>query len=290
MGRDRLGVGGLRTLARTVKRGVAAGEPLPAPWPIFEEKRALIRRGGITEFAGPPGSMKTVALINVSMRTNVPTLYFSSDSDDHTMASRVLAYQTGKPSEETERWLKGNQEFASDVLKAADHIKWCFNPAPTFQDLYNELDAFAEIHGQYPHMVVIDILMDIDDGTGTVDQNYWATMAELKVMARETQSAIVLAHHTSESVKGEPCQPRSAIMGKANQLPILILTLAGDSFNNRLHFAVVKNRYGKGDATGRTYFSMFVDAAVCKITPLSEPDPPMVVQGPWSPTGAASEG
>lgn len=235
-------------------------------------------------FAGPPGSMKTVTLVNIAMKTNVPTLYFSSDSDDHTMASRVLAYQTSNPSEVTEKWLKGNKEFASAALKDADHIKWCFNPAPTFEDLYNELDAFAEIHGQYPHMVVIDILMDVDDGTGTVDQNYWATMAELKVLARETQTALVLAHHTTESVKGEPCQPRSAIMGKANQLPILIITLQGDSFNNRLHFAVVKNRYGKDDVTGKTYFTMHVNAGLCQITPLEVPDPPPppAPPGPWS--------
>lgn len=263
---------------------MAAGEPLPAAWPILEQKRALIRRGGISMFAGPPGSMKTVTLINIAMKTDVPTLYFSSDSDDHTVASRVLAYQTGNPSEVTEQWLKNNQEWASGVLKAADHVKWCFNPAPTFEDLYMELDAFAEIHGQYPHMTVIDILMDIDDGSGTVDQNYWATMAELKVLARETQTALVIAHHTTESVKGEPCQPRSAIMGKANQLPILIVTLDGDAQNGRLHMSVVKNRYGKGDATGKTYFSLEVDPAICRINELPEFETVAVsAAGPWTP-------
>lgn len=235
-------------------------------------------------FAGPPGSMKTVTLINVAMKTDVPTLYFSSDSDDHTVASRVLAYQTGNTSDVTEQWLKNNQEWASEVLKAADHVKWCFNPSPSIEDLYAECDAFAEIHGQYPHMIVIDVLMDIDDGSGAVDQNYWTTMQELKIMARETQSAIVIAHHTTESVKGEPCQPRSAIMGKANQLPILIITLNGDAQNGRLHMSITKNRYGKDDQTGKTYFSLEVDPAICKINELPVLESTVVsTVGPWIP-------
>lgn len=263
---------------------MAAGEALPPAWPIMEEKRADIRRGGLTMFAGPPGSMKTITLINIALLSGVPTLYFSSDSDDHTMASRVLANQTGKPSEETERWLKNNQAFASNVLRGVDHIKWCFNPAPTIEDLYAELDAFAEVHGQYPHLVIIDILMDIDDGSGGVDQNYWSTMADLKVMARETHSALVIAHHTTESVKGEPCQPRSAIMGKASQLQTLIITLAGDSYNNRLHMSVVKNRYGKGDATGKNYFTLEVDAATCRVSelPVGELTYVTTTTGPWN--------
>lgn len=262
---------------------MAAGQPLPSAWPILEDKRALIRRGALSMFAGPPGSMKTITLLNIALLTGVPTLYFSSDSDDHTVASRVLAHQTGKPSSETEQWLKNNQGFASNILRGADHIKWCFNPGPSIQDLYEELDAFAEIHGQYPHMVVIDILMDIDDGSGAVDQNYWTTMQELKIMANETHSAIVIAHHTTEAVKGEPCQPVSALMGKASQLQTLIITLAGDSQNGRLHMSVVKNRHGKGDRTGGSYFTLAVDPAVCRVTSLPEGESTYVsTAGPWT--------
>ncbi len=219
--------------------------------------------------AGPPGSMKTFFALNIVMKTDVPTLYFSSDSDDHTMSSRILAYQTGKPTDETETWLKNNKQFAHDVLKTIDNVKWCFNPSPTFDDLELYLMAFAEIMGKYPPLIVIDILMDIDDGSGSVDQNYWTTMRELKELARETESAILLVHHTSESVKGEPVQPRSALMGKASQLPILIFNLAGDSFAGRLHVSIVKNRYGKSDLTGAEYFTLEADPALGRINQLN---------------------
>lgn len=232
--------------------------------------------------AGPPGSMKTMFLLNmVNGMGAVPTLYLSSDSDDHTMASRVLAMLTGEPSEETEKWLKTNVERASVTLKDFQFVKWCFDPAPSLDRIWNELDAFAEIHGQYPHATIIDILMDVDY-EGVSEQNYWRLMAELKIIARETQTALIVAHHTSESVKGEPCPPRSAIMGKANQLPVLIFTLMGDGRN--LHVAVVKNRYGPADVTGRTAYQFTAEGDLCQIDQASVPEVPIKFRdGPWTP-------
>lgn len=236
--------------------------------------------------AGPPGSMKTMFLLNVVRNMDgVPTLYLSSDSDDHTMASRILSMLSGEPSEETEKWLKGRQDHASSILKEMQHVKWCFEAAPDIDRIWNELDAVAEVTGQYPPATVLDILMDVDYD-GVSEQNYWRLMAELKIIARETQTALIVAHHTSESVKGEPCPPRSAIMGKANQLPVLILTLAADPVSGTLHFAVVKNRYGPGDVTGRTAHLLKVDGDICRIESAPQvPDIPVKFRdGLWTPS------
>lgn len=216
-------------------------------------------------FAGPPGSMKTVLCLNIAMQIKVPTLYFSSDSDEHTMASRLLARATGTSSSDTGGWLKSNKDFASRVLKDMDHVKWCFNPGPTIDDLYLNLEAFHEVHGEYPKMTVVDILMDIDDGSGEVSQNYWTTMDALKKLAREVGTALVVAHHTTESAKGGVPPPMSAVMGKANQLPILIVTLWGDSVNGTLDMAIVKNRNGPSNALAQETFRMKADPDVCKL-------------------------
>lgn len=266
----------MRTLTRIAKQGVeGAGEALPAPWPSWAKRQALIRRGGITMAAGPPGSMKTVLLLNCAMNIKVPTMYFSSDSDEHTMATRLLSRQTGSQGQEVGGWLKSNKDFAARVLKDMDHVKWCFNPSPSIEDLYRNLYAYHEVHGEYPQMVIVDILMDIDDGTGEVSQNYWTTMADLKVLARKTKVALVVAHHTSESAKAGSPPPRAAIQGKANQLPVLILTLWGDSINGTLDIAIVKNRYGPDDATGATTFQMKVDPSLCRLE--EGPERPEVV-------------
>lgn len=222
-------------------------------------------------FAGPPGSMKTVCCLNLAMQIQVPTFYFSSDSDEHTMATRLLARSTGTSTEVTGGWLKNDKDFASRVLKDMDHVKWCFNPSPTIDDLYLELDAFHEIHGAFPKMSIIDILMDIDDGSGEVSQNYWTTMQDLKVLARETKTALVVAHHTSESAKDSAPPPRSAIMGKANQLPILIVTLWGDSMAGTLDMAIVKNRNGPQDPTAANTFRMKVNPDLCRLEEMPAP-------------------
>jgi hypothetical protein len=216
--------------------------------------------------AGPPGSMKTILTLNMVEKIACPTLYFSSDSDDFTMASRVLAMKTGETTEQTEEWTRTNVIHAQKILRSFDFVRWSFHSAPTLDHMELEADAYAEVNGEYPHLVVIDIMMDVDfEGAG--EQNYWALMAELKVLARKWMSAVLIVHHTSEAVKGEPCPPRSAIMGKANQLPALILTLNGNSIavDSYLEVAVVKNRFGPQDPTGRTAFKMKAEPQCSRI-------------------------
>lgn len=259
----------MRTIRRSVGRGVSAGDPLPDPWKIFGVRRAVFRRGAMQMVAGPPGSMKTQLTLNVVRNMNVPTLYFSSDSDDFTIASRLLARETERSTDEAEVWLRENQGMAAKVLKAYDHVNWCFNPAPDLDLMWHEAEAFREIHGTFPHHTVIDILMDVDY-PGAGEQNYWGLMADLKVYARDQETSLTLVHHTSEAIKGEPCPPRSAIMGKANQLPTLILTLNGNSIDNYIDVAVVKNRFGPQDPSGRTYFRLGVEPSQCYVKEIEQ--------------------
>jgi hypothetical protein len=258
----------LRTLRRTIARGLASGEPLPDPYPVFGKKRAHVRRGALTLIAGQPGSMKTILTLNMVDQMDVPTLYFSSDSDDFTMASRVLAMKSGETTEVTEEWTRSEVDRAQRILGGFDHVRWSFNSGPSLDHMELIADAYAEVNGEYPHLVVIDIMMDVDyEGAG--EQNYWGLMAELKVLARKWMSAVLIVHHSSEGVKGEPCPPRSSIMGKANQLPALILTLAPE--DDRLLVAVVKNRFGPQDITGRTFFELKAQPELCRIQSMPAP-------------------
>jgi hypothetical protein len=133
--------------------------------------------------------------------------------------------------------------------------------------MWHEADAYKEIHGQYPHHTVVDILMDVDyEGAG--EQNYWALMAEFKVLARDQNTSLTIVHHTSESAKAGSPPPRSAIMGKANQLPTTIITLWGDSVKELLSIAVTKNRFGPQDAMAKKFFNMKVQPSMCKVEEL----------------------
>lgn len=216
--------------------------------------------------AGPPGSMKTILMLNIidGMGPAIPTMYHSSDSDDFTVATRMHSMRTGMTTDESEELISRNPDLTQKALKSFSHVQWSFQPAPTLEHMWREAEAFRTVHGEYPHHTVIDILMDVDyEGAG--EQNYWGLMAELKVMARDQQTALTIVHHTSESAKGGSPPPRSAIMGKANQLPTTILTLWGDPQAGILDVAVVKNRFGPQDAMGQKFFRMKADPAICKI-------------------------
>lgn len=214
--------------------------------------------------------MKTILALNLVDRISVPTLYFSSDSDDFTMASRVLAMKSGETVEVTEEWTRSEVDRSQRILEAFDHVRWSFNSGPSLDHMELIADAYAEVNGEYPHMVVIDIMMDVDY-EGVDQQNYWALSNELKALARKWMAAVLIVHHSSEGVEGKPCPPRSAIMGKANQLPVLILTLAPEIVGDETHLlvAIVKNRFGTADLTGKTFFALKAQPELCRIQPLA---------------------
>lgn len=214
--------------------------------------------------AGPPGSMKTIFILNIvkQMGPDIPTLYHSSDSDDFTMASRTLSMATGMGGDEAELAVMSRSQKACQSLQAFDHVKWSFDPSPTIEHMRRESEAFREARGTYPHHTIVDILSGIDY-EGVSEYNYNNLMMELNIMAREQETCMTLIHHSSESAKTGAPAPRSAILGKPTRLPTLVLSLWGDSHDGRIDAAVVKNRFGPSDPTGEKYFSMKVDPEIC---------------------------
>jgi hypothetical protein len=72
-------------------------------------------------------------------------------------------------------------------------------------------------------------------------------------------------------------------MGKANQLPTLILTLWGDAYAGTLDVATVKNRFGPQDPMGRKYLTMAASPAICLIEEKEPTAPPLFNDGPGVP-------
>jgi RecA-family ATPase len=132
------------------------------------------------------------------------------------------------------------------VLNRSSHIVWSFESSPTLQDILEEVEAFEELWGTPPEAIFVDNLMDIATDGGEEFASMRAIMKELKYLARATNAGIIILHHTSEGVLGNPCQPRSALQGKVAQLPALICTLG--IVGTSMAIAPVKNRYGRADA------------------------------------------
>lgn len=248
----------MKTLQRTAVRPEAGGEPLPPVFRVFQQNNIIFRRAELTLLAGAPGAGKSSLALAIAVRLGVPTLYVSADTNAHTMAMRVLAMVGGYTQQQAEYVMESQPQVMEDTLKQTSHIFWSFDSTPTLRDLDLEVSAFETQWGVSPTLIVVDNLMDIAMDGHEEFSGMRAAMKELKYLARDTNAAMLVLHHTKESVSGVPCQPRSAIQGMVNQLPAMILTTAQEQVadNNYLCVSPVKNRYGKADPSGAYYMRL----------------------------------
>lgn len=248
------------TLSRSVGRTESAAEPLPMPFASWLQRGIRLRRSSVSMIAGLPASYKTALALNLMVGMKVPTLAFNTDSSLETVRARLLALASGRPTEETESWPISQPQKAAELLSAYDFLKFDFRPDPTLDDIWLETYAYAEVHGQWPAQIVIDIVSDVGHEAG----DEWATLRDLmrqsKVLARETSAHVLLIHHASDSPQTKrPCPRRSDIHGKVAAIPEVIITCGMDE-QLRLCVACVKNRHAKADKDAQNHFPMQLHA------------------------------
>ena len=205
--------------------------------------------------AGQPGSQKSSFALWWVASMNLPTLYFSADMASHTAITRLAATITGDAVEEVAEGLAGaGDAFYADALSSSK-VRFCFDPNPTLDTIYGELEAWVELADAYPSVIVIDNLMDVlADGDGEL-QAQRAVLLEAKTLARETGAAVVILHHMSEQA-GHPEMPaaRRHIQNKLAQTPELILSVALDV--DEFKVSVVKHRNGRQDASAQQFIRL----------------------------------
>jgi len=260
----------VRTLARAVGSKDIGGEPLPTIFRTFDANKVVIRRAEISMIAGTPGAGKSTLALALALRSKVPTLYVSADTNAHTMAMRLLSMITGKPQSEAENMLNNDVDNSRRIInEASGHIFWSFESAPTLVDIDQEVLAFEELWGCAPTLIVVDNLMDVANDGGEEFASMRSTIKELKYLARDTNAAVLVLHHTKESYVGNPCQPRSALQGMVAQLPALICTV-GTNAPGYIAVAPVKNRYGKADPSGDTAFWLQFNPEIMDVSDIPE--------------------
>lgn len=258
----------MRLLSRAIKTASQGGATLPVVWHSLAAQQVAFRYGEVSMVAGPPGAGKSTFALALAVHAQVPTLYISADTHSHTMSLRLLAMITGKPQSQVEPLMEQDREWAAEMLKPADHIMWEFDSAPTLKDVEDSILAARERLGEDVRLIVLDNAVDV-----TLEgQDEWGglrtLMKELKWWARETGAAVLVCHHTSEGVNGNPCPPRHALHGKVAQTPSLILTVHNQP--GTMAVASVKNRYGPADANGSSPVWLSYDPASMSITDLGQ--------------------
>jgi predicted ATP-dependent serine protease len=218
--------------------------------------------------AAAPNAGKSMLALVYAINANVPTLFFSADTDISTVALRVAAATSGHTQLTVESNLNKDPNFYRKYLDNITHIQWVFDSSPNLDDLEMEIKAYVELYGIYPELIVIDNLMNVV----AESDNEWAGLRDIMMnlhdMARKTEACVLVLHHVSEASEyGSPTMPppRRAIHGKVSQLPAVILTLGYDPSQGFLRVAPVKNRFGPHFADASQWATLFVSFASCAI-------------------------
>lgn len=233
------------------------GEALPSPFRRVTALGAYHRRGQVSVVAAGSGGGKSAYATHLAVhgRQNwgdpIPTLYMSADTDKVTLGIRVAASVTNRPLPEVEEKLRaGDEEVWAKVAEATEHIVFCWDAQLSCYDIEQECEAFAYLYGEYPHLVVVDNLINIDAEGEAGHAQKDGVMHWLQRLANLTNAHVMVLHHvTGPYEDGTEPIPKSALLDKVAKRPRLVLTLwkPGD---NLLGVSVVKNSSGRASSDG----------------------------------------
>jgi hypothetical protein len=211
--------------------------------------------------AAAPNGGKSFLALWYAVANNLPTLYISADTDQATTLYRALAMITGdKVDDIEEAFEQGADDAYTPDLHRISNLRFTFDPTPTMDDINLEVQAFEEMWGKPPSVIVIDNLMNVVSGEGA---SGWQDMMEISQflhhLARKSEAAVLILHHTSESEgKAAYPPPRKAVINKVSQLPEVILTVAMVPDEQVFRVACVKNRSGSHDPSGHNFTTLYV--------------------------------
>lgn len=252
--------------ARSLQLSVNSSPELPR----IEALESLYRQGGgngvafrqgeVTMIAGRSGSQKSGFALWLASQWNLPTLYHSADMSAYQASIRLACSRLGETTDEVEaRWAQGgrDRELVINALRPLD-ITFSFG-AISLWGIEQELNAYVELHNEYPKVICLDNLMDIENAQSDYHLQTEA-MQFISELSRNTGASVIVMHHCSESVgenmmPGSP-PPRHAIKNKLGEKPELTLTVGLDPHTKNFNIACVKQRMGPSDAAAQSFATL----------------------------------
>lgn len=259
----------MQNLLQARQRNTALGEPIPLPFQGLVDHDIHVRKGQLTLMAAGPGAGKS-ALFQAALhhgggrdnRSNV--MYISADSGPEVMYERAACLATGLDSSTVRSMVEDGNVAHIDAEIAAKHghIYYDFTASPSHEHVIEELEAYHELHGQYPDVIVMDNLKDLSDD---MDSDEWRALEDavmfLKDLAREAGAAVITLHHVGgEHENGDSPIPLNGLRGKVAKTPAMVFTAyrPGGS-SEELRLSIVKNRNGRAQSLGQFWVPLKVD-------------------------------
>nr|WP_306428149.1 DnaB-like helicase C-terminal domain-containing protein [Brevibacterium sp. 68QC2CO] len=249
-------------MVQAVRMSATAGKPISVPYGNFSANGVCFRRGEFTLVAAGPGSGKSALMLNMLQRGNGhghvhPTVYFSADSGpaqvfqrSATIACNNHGYAYDMAGVEQIAKDEGGHAWLEDLVRQdASHIRYSFDSTLTTDGIMDELESYGMVYGEWPEVIVIDNLMNVDAGSGEEFTDLNEASFFLNDLARDTNAAVIALHHVGgQHEDGDKPIPLGGLRGKVSKLPSMILTL--HRVEDEMKVSVVKNRAGRAQADG----------------------------------------
>jgi streptogramin lyase len=264
----------MQTLSLAMRNSEDEGLALPSVFPSLEKHGAKFRRSQLSLVAAAPGGGKSAFATYVATRMEywddeqmqsvaVPSLYWSADSDKKTLGNRVTASVTKHTVDEAEKLLDQGDEETWRMLEAnTNHIWFAWDRGPSLDDIEAEVEAFALVHGEWPHVIFIDNLKNVwveESGDGGEHIRYDRVLDYLHELAGITGAHIMVLHHvTGVYENGDQPIPLGGILGKVTKPFRLILTIHR-TWDGQMGICIVKNSNGPMAANGSLIVKIPVD-------------------------------
>jgi RecA-family ATPase len=250
----------MRSLTQHLYRGTGTSQLLPDIHPALAEATVRVRRGQMLMLTATAGGGKSLlALWYTAVRNPGRVLYFSLDTSLNDMVKRAAAMLSGMSVQEIEDALEsGADDYVADIVAPInERIRWC-TKARDMQDIDEEIQAYEEMYGALPDVIVIDVLLNLDGSEEWGGAMH--VMEQLHALAHERDVTVLVLHHNSDKrADTTRPSPRSDALFKVSQYPEIMLSMALDQERQVMNISAVKNRSGRADPDAANPVTIPVD-------------------------------
>lgn len=240
----------------------SAGIPLPNPFKTLSARGTEFLRGQLVLVAAGPGTGKSAFTLTLALKSKVPCMYFSADSDAFTQLTRSISILRGKSLEDSAKMVLGEDLSTVEVDLIDVPLRFNYKASPNLDDIELSMKAYEEVYGDYPALVVVDNVTNVIGGGSGEDDPFSgleSLMDYLATMARDTEACVVGLHHvTGPYNDADKPIPLSGVKGQISRVPSMVLTLYKPD-PETLGVSTVKNRGGKADPSGYEHAPLLFD-------------------------------
>lgn len=215
------------------------------------------------------GTGKSIVVLTEALKSRAATLYFSADSDAFTQLTRSISVLAGCNVQAAADAVLSDGWGPEKELLENIPIRFSFDATPTLDGIEAQIEAYEEVYGEYPALIIVDNITNVRTEGGDRDNEPFegleGLMDYLHGMARGTGACVVGLHHvTGPYNDADKPIPLSGVKGQISRVPEVILTLFKPT-PETIGVSQVKARGAKADPSGHTFAELEFDGSKMRV-------------------------